>query len=148
MQPNRSLAMHVPCTQCFAHFHLYLKGREELVVTVFSGGAEFAPSPRGPSTFRAIQGSVHAMQLMGCSACAPAAVGGACCMAQRRAGGTSGLAVFMHQETTQDCVEGGEGKPRTGAGMCWRHAVQASPQGLCCHLSCQPSACPCCACCV
>ena len=66
------------CTQCFAHFHLYLKGREELVVTVFSGGAEFAPSPRGPSTFRAIQGSVHAMQRVGCS---HAAVGSACCMA-------------------------------------------------------------------
>jgi len=39
--------------KCFGHFHLYLKGREELVVTVFSG-AEV--SPRSPTpAFRAIQ---------------------------------------------------------------------------------------------
>lgn len=44
--------------KCFAHFHLYLKGREELVVTVFSGGGELASSPRpGATSFRAIQGN-------------------------------------------------------------------------------------------
>lgn len=42
--------------QCFVHFHLYLKGREELVVTVFSGAdTVVAPSPRG-AVFRPIEG--------------------------------------------------------------------------------------------
>uniref|UniRef100_A0A7S0RIM6 DUF7886 domain-containing protein n=1 Tax=Chlamydomonas leiostraca TaxID=1034604 RepID=A0A7S0RIM6_9CHLO len=38
--------------KCFAHFHLYLKGREELVVTVFTGAQA---SPRAPQPlFKAI----------------------------------------------------------------------------------------------
>lgn len=37
--------------QCFTHFHLYLKGREELVVTVFTGPQT---SPRNLPPFRAI----------------------------------------------------------------------------------------------
>jgi hypothetical protein len=36
--------------QCFAHFHLYLKGREELVVTVFRGDQ----SPETHPSFRPI----------------------------------------------------------------------------------------------
>lgn len=40
-------------SQCFAHFHLYLKGREELVVTIFTG---IQPSPRVPQPmFKAIE---------------------------------------------------------------------------------------------
>lgn len=48
----------LPRTQCFANFHLYLKGREELVVTVFTGAQ---PSPRVPQPmFKAIEsGCVH-----------------------------------------------------------------------------------------
>lgn len=49
----------LPSPQCFAHFHLYLKGREELVVTV-CGGPEASPRS-STQLFRAIKsGSVPA----------------------------------------------------------------------------------------
>jgi hypothetical protein len=32
--------------QCFAHFQPYLKGREELVLTVHGGGCDAAQQPR------------------------------------------------------------------------------------------------------
>lgn len=38
--------------QCFLNFHLYLKGREELVVTVYTG-PQASPRGSGPN-FRAI----------------------------------------------------------------------------------------------
>ncbi len=46
----------VPCLrlQCFQHFTLYLKGREELVVTVFSGAGATSPRTIAP-LFKAIQ---------------------------------------------------------------------------------------------
>ncbi|PNH01793.1 hypothetical protein TSOC_012292 [Tetrabaena socialis] len=42
---------HTP-PQCFTHFQLYLKGREELVVTIYTGSQ--VSSPRTLPTFRAI----------------------------------------------------------------------------------------------
>lgn len=45
--------LRIGSLKCFQHFHLYLKGREELVVTIYSGPV---PSPRGNNPiFRAIQ---------------------------------------------------------------------------------------------
>lgn len=47
--------------KCFQHFQLYLKGREELVVTVFTGGVT---SPRAAApVFKAIQAGSSANQL-------------------------------------------------------------------------------------
>lgn len=43
--------LRVGSLKCFTHFHLYLKGREELVVTVFTGPQT---SPRNLPPFRAI----------------------------------------------------------------------------------------------
>ncbi|KAG2442454.1 hypothetical protein HXX76_002540 [Chlamydomonas incerta] len=43
--------LRIGCLKCFSHFHLYLKGREELVVTIFTGSQV---SPRTLPNFRAI----------------------------------------------------------------------------------------------
>ncbi|KAG1659089.1 hypothetical protein FOA52_013735 [Chlamydomonas sp. UWO 241] len=43
--------------KCFVHYHLYMKGREELVVTVFSGVEGGILQQKGSSIFRAIDGS-------------------------------------------------------------------------------------------
>lgn len=46
--------LRVGALKCFTHFHLYLKGREELVVTVFTGAQS---SPRNLPPFQAINSS-------------------------------------------------------------------------------------------
>ncbi|GFR40713.1 hypothetical protein Agub_g1320 [Astrephomene gubernaculifera] len=46
--------LRVGCLKCFTHFHLYLKGREELVVTIYTGSQV---SPRTLPNFRAIKGN-------------------------------------------------------------------------------------------
>ncbi|GIL86760.1 hypothetical protein Vretimale_15653 [Volvox reticuliferus] len=46
--------LRIGCLKCFAHFQLYLKGREELVVTIYTGSQV---SPRPQPNFRAIKGN-------------------------------------------------------------------------------------------
>jgi hypothetical protein len=44
---HKDTVMNLPsCPQCFSHFTLYLKGREELVVTIYHGDStQYRPPP-------------------------------------------------------------------------------------------------------